>query len=203
MEYQIEPLPYSYDSLEPFLDKETMKVHYGGHHKNYTEKLNEILEGHEELKELSAEKLLKNLKDLPEDIRESIRNFGGGFVNHNFLWSILKKDVGFSGEIAEEIALKFGSYEKFKEKFSETAMKLFGSGWVWLVTNNLGEIEIITTKNQDSPLSEGKTPLITLDMWEHAYYLKHQNKKANYIKDYFNIINWEKVNEIYLDSIKK
>jgi superoxide dismutase, Fe-Mn family len=203
MEYKLEPLPYNYDSLEPFVDRETMKVHYDGHHKNYKDKLNSILEGHEELTELSAEKLLKNLNDLPEEIRESVRNFGGGFVNHNFLWSILKKDVAFSGEIAEEIVLKFGSYDKFKEKFSDSSMKLFGSGWVWLVTNNLGEIEIITTKNQDSPLSQGKIPLITIDMWEHAYYLKHQNKKADYIKDYFNIINWEKVNEIYLDSLKK
>ncbi|MFA5061058.1 MAG: superoxide dismutase [Candidatus Pacearchaeota archaeon] len=203
MEYKLEPLPYDYDSLEPFIDRETMEVHYRGHHKAYNNKLNEVLEGHEELKELPAEKLLKNLNDLPEEIRESVRDFGGGFVNHNFLWSILKKDVEFSGEIAEEIILKFGSYEKFKERFSDTAMKLFGSGWVWLVTNNLGEIEIITTKNQDTPLSEGKIPLITIDMWEHAYYLKHQNKKANYIKDYFNVINWEKVNEIYLDSINK
>lgn len=202
MEYKLEPLSYSYDSLEPFVDKETMKVHYEGHHKAYMNKLNEILEGQEELKELTAEKLLRNLNDLPEEIRESVRNFGGGFVNHNFLWSILKKDVGFSGEIAEEIVLKFGSYEKFREKFSETAMKLFGSGWVWLVTNNLGEIEITTTKNQDTPILDGKIPLIAIDMWEHAYYLKHQNRKADYISGCFNILNWKKVNEIYLDSIK-
>jgi superoxide dismutase, Fe-Mn family len=195
-------LPYEHGSLEPFIDAETMKVHHEGHHKTYADKFNAVLENYDDLKEMSAEELLKNLKNIPEEIRGAVRNFGGGYLNHNFLWSILKKGTEFSGEIAKEIALKFGSYEKFKEQFSDAAVKLFGSGYVWLVLNS-GEIEIVSSQNQDTPLSEGKIPLLTIDLWEHAYYLKHKNKRADYVRDYFNVINWEKVNEIYVNGLKK
>lgn len=196
-------LPYDYDALEPFIDAETMKFHHDGHHKAYAEKLNAVLADYDDLKNMPAEELLKNLKEVPEEIRMQVKNFGGGYVNHNFLWSILGKGSEFFGEVTEEIVLKFRSYDKFKEKFSDYANKLFGSGYVWLVVDIDGEIEIMTTQNQDSPLSVGKTPLLTIDMWEHAYYLKHQNRKAEYISDYFNVINWEKVNENYLMAIKK
>lgn len=202
MTYKLNPLPYGYDALEPYIDAETMKVHHDGHHKTYAEKLNSTVENYDDLNEMSAEDLLKNINNLPEEIQTPVRNFGGGFVNHNFLWSILKKDVDFSGEIAKEITLKFGSYDKFKEKFSDAAMKVFGSGYAWLVLSS-GELEIVTSQNQNSPLSDGKIPLITIDMWEHAYYLKHQNKKADYIKEYFNVLNWEKINEIYVNELQK
>ncbi|MFA4960490.1 MAG: superoxide dismutase [Candidatus Pacearchaeota archaeon] len=198
---ELKSLPYEYDSLEPYIDEETMRIHHDGHHKIYADKLNAVLENYDDLKKMFPEELLKNLKNIPEEIRIAIKNFGGGFVNHNFLWSILKKDIKFSGEIAKEIVLKFGSYEKFREQFSESAIKLFGSGYVWLVLNS-GEIEIISTSNQDSPLSEGKIPLLAIDLWEHAYYLKHKNKRADYIKDYFSVINWEKVDEIYMEGLK-
>jgi superoxide dismutase, Fe-Mn family len=201
MTYKLDSLPYGYDALEPYIDAETMKVHHDGHHKTYADKLNSALENYDNLTKIPIEEHLKNINNIPEEIRTAVRNFGGGFVNHNFLWSILKKDVKFSGEIAKEITLKFGSYDKFKEKFSDAAMLVFGSGYAWLVVNS-GELEIVTSQNQNTPLSEGKIPLLTIDMWEHAYYLKHQNKKADYIKNYFNIINWEKVDEIYVNALK-
>ncbi|MDP2947777.1 MAG: superoxide dismutase [Nanoarchaeota archaeon] len=201
--FKIKPLPYEHNSLEPFIDEETMRFHHDGHHKTYADKLNDALENYPELTTKSAEELLRNLDDLPEEIRTNVRNFGGGFANHNFLWDILKKDVRFDGEIAKEIVLKFGSYEKFKEEFSANANKLFGSGYVWLILNTDGRIEITSTSNQDSPLSVSKTPLLTIDMWEHAYYLKHKNKKADYINDYFNVINWEKVDGIYREVVNK
>ncbi len=202
MTYKLEPLPYEYDSLEPYIDAETMKIHHDGHHKAYADKFNAALENYDNLNQMTPEEIIKNLNNLPEELQTPVRNFGGGFVNHNFLWSILKKDMEFKGEIAKEITLKFGSYDKFKEKFSDAAMLVFGSGYAWLVLSS-GELEIVTTQNQNSPLSEGKIPLITIDMWEHAYYLKHQNKKANYIKDYFNVINWEKVDELYTNALGK
>jgi Fe-Mn family superoxide dismutase len=197
---EIISLSYEYNSLEPYIDEETMRIHYNGHYKTYADKLTATLEGYDSLKKTHPEELLKNLKNIPEEIRNAVKNFGGGFVNHNFLWSILKKDVKFSGEIAKEIVSKFGSYEKFKEQFSDSANELFGSGWVWLVLNS-GNIEIVSTSNQDTPLSDGKIPLLTIDLWEHAYYLKHKNKRADYVKDYFNVINWDKVNEIYVDGL--
>lgn len=201
MVYKIDSLPEGFEGLEPYIDAETMKVHHDGHHRTYADKLNATLDNYDDLNQIPAEELLKNLNNVPEKIRTQVRNFGGGFVNHNFLWSILKKDVEFSGEIAKEIVLKFGSYEKFTEQFSDAANKLFGSGYVWLLLNS-GELEITSTQNQDSPLSERKIPLLSIDMWEHAYYLKHQNRKADYIKDYFNIINWGKVDEIYVNALK-
>ena len=200
--YELLPLPYEYSSLEPYIDEETMKVHHDGHHQAYTDKLNAALENHKNLMKMPAEKLLRDLSKIPDEIRTAVRNFGGGYVNHNFLWSILKKGVSFSGEISQEIVLKFGSYEKFKEDFTAAANALFGSGYAWLVVNKSGALEITTTPNQDTPISEGEIPLITVDMWEHAYYLKHKNKKADYIKDYFNVLNWDKINEIYLKAVK-
>jgi len=197
MTYELPKLEYPYTSLEPFMDSKTVEIHYSKHHQAYVNKLNETLQDYPDLQEKKVEDLLKNLKEIPEEIRQSIINFGGGHFNHSFFWQILKKDTKFSGKISKAIEKKFGSYEKFKENFTKSALGLFGSGWTWLVLNKNKELEIIQTKNQDSPISQGMKPLITIDVWEHAYYLKYQNKRADYIEAFFNIINWDKINEIY------
>jgi len=199
MAFELPPLPYDYDSLEPYIDEETMKIHHDKHHKAYTDKLNVAIEGNKDLQNKSAEEILTNINEVPPEIKQAVINNGGGYVNHSFFWEILEKDKEFSGEIAEAINSKFGGFEGFKEEFKKAATTLFGSGWTWLVLNK-GELEIIQTKNQDSPLSLGKTPLIALDVWEHAYYLKYQNKRPDYIEAFFNVINWEKVNELFLAS---
>lgn len=196
MKYKLPELGYAYDALEPYIDAKTMEIHYSRHHQAYVDKLNSVLEKYPELQEKSAEKLIKGLVSLPEEIKTGVRNFGGGHVNHSFFWQILKKDIKMSGEIAKKIEGEFGGFDKFKEKFSNSAVSLFGSGWTWLVLHN-GKLEIVTTVNQDSPLSIGKTPLLVIDVWEHSYYLKYQNKRADYVEAFFNIIDWEKVNELY------
>ena len=158
--------------------------------------MNAALEGHPELLEKKAEDLIKDLNSLPEDVRVAVRNNGGGYVNHALFWTLLRKDVECSGKILEKIEEDFGSFEDFRKKFSEVAMGVFGSGWAWLVVSN-GKLEIVKTSNQDSPLSSGMTPVLTLDVWEHAYYLKYMNKRADYIEAFWNVVNWEKVNELY------
>ena len=194
MTYTLPELGYAYDALEPYIDARTMEIHYTKHHQGYTNKLNAAVEKHPELAEKSAEDLLKDLNSVPEDIRTAVRNNGGGYVNHSMFWKLLKKDVPFEGELAEAIIAKWGDFEKFKDEFSKAAATRFGSGWAWLVLNN-GELEIMTTANQDSPLSEGKVPIITLDVWEHAYYLKYQNKRPDYISAFFSVINWEQADK--------
>ena len=196
MKHSLPALPYAYDALEPFFDAKTMEIHHTKHHQTYVDKLNAALEGDENLQKASAEDLLKDLNSVPENIRTAVRNHGGGHANHSFWWQMLRKDVRYSGEIAKAIDSKFGSYDDFKDKFSETAALLFGSGWTWLVFSN-GELEIMTTPNQDSPLSQGKTPILGIDVWEHAYYLKYQNRRPDYINAFFNLINWEQVNEYF------
>ncbi len=199
MKHELPKLDYSYDALEPFIDAETMEIHHSKHHQAYVDKLNKALEG-TGLENKPIEELLKNLNNLPVDKKQAIINNGGGHFNHSFFWKILKKDVRIKKEILEAINKEFSSFEEFKIKFKESALNLFGSGWVWLVLNNKRGLEIIQTKNQDSPISEGKIPLLTCDIWEHAYYLKYQNKRADYVDAFFNVINWEKVNEIFLKS---
>jgi len=193
MAYTLITLPYAYDAQEPFIDKETMALHHGKHHQTYVNKLNEAVANHPDLQAKTPEELVKHLNIIPESIRNAVRNHGGGVINHNFFWQILKKDVPFSGEIADAINAKFGGFEKFKELFANAATGVFGSGWAWLVTAG-GNLEIIGTSNQDSPLTQGKTPLLTIDVWEHAYYLKYQNRRPEYIGAFFNVINWEQVN---------
>ncbi|MDD5163601.1 MAG: superoxide dismutase [Candidatus ainarchaeum sp.] len=200
--FELPMLPYAYDSLEPFIDEQTMHIHHDKHHQAYTDKLNSALEKYPKLFEKKPEELLKGLSKLPKEIREQVRNHGGGFVNHSFFWPLLKKDVSFSGEIALAINARFGNFEKFKEDFSKAALGQFGSGWAWLVLNK-GKLEIVSTSNQDSPLSEGKIPLLTIDVWEHAYYLKYQNKRADYVSAFFNVINWEQVNSNFLNAKNK
>jgi Fe-Mn family superoxide dismutase len=197
MPHELPKLAYSYDSLEPFIDAKTMEIHYSKHHKTYVDKLNAALEKHPEFQKKKVEDLLMGLNKVPEDIRTAVRNHGGGVFNHNFFWQILKKGTKPKAEIEKAIIKKFGSFDEFKKQFTDKATTLFGSGWTWLVMNNKKELEIMQTSNQDSPISQGKIPLITIDVWEHAYYLKYQNRRAEYIEAFFNVINWDKVNELY------
>ena len=194
MTHKLPELGYGYDALEPFIDAKTMEIHHGKHHQGYVDKLNKALEGKKDLQGKKVEELLKELNKIPEDIRTAVRNNGGGHANHSFFWPLLKKNVEFKGEVAEAIKKRFGSFEKFKEEFSNSAAGRFGSGWAWLVLNS-GKLEIMSTANQDSPLSEGKIPVLGLDVWEHAYYLKYQNRRPEYIEAFFKIINWNKVDE--------
>jgi Fe-Mn family superoxide dismutase len=178
-----------------------MEIHYTKHHQAYLDKLNGAIKDKGELTNKDATELIKDLDSIPEDIREIIRNNGGGFVNHNFFWEILSPDKQeCSGVILDKINESFGSLDEFKEKFENAAATRFGSGWAWLVLNETGKLEVISTANQDSPLSEGKTPILGLDVWEHAYYLKYQNKRPEYLKAFWNIVNWKKVNELAEDS---
>jgi len=199
MKHQLPALEYSYESLEPYIDGETMKIHHTKHHQNYVNKLNDALESYPDLQEKTVEELLKNIKNLPNEIKTAIINNGGGHINHDFFWKILKKEIPFNpkSEIGKSIIKKFKSYENFEKEFSNAAIGVFGSGWAWLVFNENKELEIIKTQNQDSPLSLGKIPILCIDVWEHAYYLKYQNKRAEYIENFFKIINWKKVEENY------
>lgn len=193
-------LPYLYSALEPFIDAKTMEIHHTKHHQAYIDKLNKALEKYPELQKKTAEQLIKNLDSIPEEIRIAVKNNGGGHVNHGFFWLILKKGIKPEGEIIDAIKKNFSSFEKFKEEFSTKAVSLFGSGWCWLVLNKEKKLEIITTANQDSPLSQGKTPLIAIDVWEHAYYLKYQNRRQEYIDAFWNVINWQTVNQNFLKA---
>ncbi|MEK6933715.1 MAG: superoxide dismutase [Nanoarchaeota archaeon] len=201
MKCTLPKLPYAYDSLEPYIDAKTMEIHHTKHHQAYVDKLNDALAKHPELDNSKVEDLLKNLNSVPEDIRTAVRNHGGGHLNHSLFWELLKKNVNAEGKIVESIIKKFSSIDKFKEQFSDAAMKVFGSGWAWLVLNNK-KLEIFITSNQDSPVMNGNIPILGLDLWEHSYYLKYQNKRAEYIVSFWNIVNWQKVNEIYEKALK-
>ncbi|HHW4593514.1 TPA: superoxide dismutase [Listeria monocytogenes] len=196
MTYELPKLPYTYDALEPNFDKETMEIHYTKHHNTYVTKLNEAVAGHPELASKSAEELVTNLDSVPEDIRGAVRNHGGGHANHTLFWSILSPNGGGAptGNIKAAIESEFGTFDEFKEKFNAAAAARFGSGWAWLVVND-GKLEIVSTANQDSPLSDGKTPVLGLDVWEHAYYLKFQNRRPEYIETFWNVINWDEANK--------
>ncbi len=198
MTHKLPELGYEYDALEPHFDKETMEIHHTKHHQAYIDKLNAALEGKDDLKDKDVDELIKDLGSVPEDIRTAVQNNGGGHSNHSFFWKLLKKDTSAGGkEIQKALHDKFGSYEKFEEAFTEAAMGRFGSGWAWVVVDEKGEIEIMSTGNQDSPLSEGKKPVIGIDVWEHAYYLKYQNKRPDYIKAFLEVLNWEQAEENY------
>ncbi len=201
--HELPELGYDYNSLEPYIDEETMKFHHDKHHQAYLKKFLSAIENNKELLEKPIEEILSNLDSIPEQIKQAVINNGGGFYNHKFFWTILKKDFPFNpeSEIGKAVNEAFGSFESFKEQFSKASATVFGSGWAWLVSNN-GKLEIAQTKNQDSPISNGKTPLIAIDVWEHAYYLKYKNKRPEYIEAFFNIINWEKVNEYFTSSKK-
>lgn len=194
--YTLDDLPYDYASLEPFIDEETMHIHHDKHHAAYISNLNKALEKYPELEEKSVEDLLKNLTDVPEDIRTAVRNNAGGHANHTFFWESLKVNNGQepTGRLGEMITTTFESYQAFKTAFAAAAMGRFGSGWVWLVLDGQ-ELAIVSTANQDSPLSDGKTPLLGLDVWEHAYYLKYQNRRPEYVDAWWNIVNWDTIED--------
>ncbi|MEK6856139.1 MAG: superoxide dismutase [Nanoarchaeota archaeon] len=203
MKYQLPALSYEYNALEPFIDARTMEIHHSKHHQTYIDKLNEALAKHPELKE-SVHEMLSNIDKVPEDIRIAIRNHGGGHLNHSLFWELMtpeEKNQKFEGKVADAIVKEFGSFDNFKEKFNAIALGRFGSGWAWLVLNK-GKLEIYSTANQDSPLMEGKISLLGLDVWEHAYYLKYQNKRIDYISAWWNVVNWKKVEEIYSNILK-
>ncbi|MGE5258442.1 MAG: superoxide dismutase [Hyphomicrobiales bacterium] len=194
MAHTLPKLEYAYDALEPYIDARTMEIHHTKHHQTYVDKLNAAIKGNAALEKAGVEQLIRNLNEVPENIRTAVRNHGGGHVNHSFFWPTLKKGVKAAGPAVDAIARKFGSFDKFKEDFSNAAALLFGSGWAWLALNK-GELEIVTTPNQDSPISQGRIPILGIDVWEHAYYLKYQNRRPEYVAAFFNVINWEKVNE--------
>ncbi len=221
--FTLPKLPYAYDALEPHIDAKTMEIHHTKHHQTYVDKLNDALGKPEAMNflNLSIEELLSQLNKIPhtpESTYNALRNHGGGHANHSLFWQLMTpnvKDRVLEGNIADEIKKTFGSVDEFKKKFTEAALGRFGSGWAWLVlvpsrkavmydmsnaessTRLPGELAIITTANQDSPIMDGKTPLLGLDVWEHAYYLKHQSKRADYIAAFWNVVNWKKVNELF------
>jgi superoxide dismutase, Fe-Mn family len=198
MAFELPQLPYAYDALEPHIDKETMNIHHTKHHNTYVTNLNNALQGNEELLSKSVEEVIANLDAVPEAARTAVRNNGGGHANHSLFWQILAPNGGGapSGELADAINNKFGSLESFKEEFAKAATTRFGSGWAWLSVSN-GELEVSSTPNQDSPLMEGKTPILGLDVWEHAYYLNYQNRRPDYISSFWNVVNWDEVSKRY------
>ncbi|OZS78834.1 superoxide dismutase [Tetzosporium hominis] len=198
MAFELPKLPYEYDALEPHIDKETMNIHHTKHHNTYITNVNNALEGHSDLSSKSVEELISNLDAVPEDIRTAVRNNGGGHANHSLFWEILSPNGGGqpTGALAEAIDSKFGSFDAFKEEFAKAATTRFGSGWAWLSVAN-GEVEVSSTPNQDSPLMEGKTPILGLDVWEHAYYLNYQNRRPDYITSFWNVVNWDEVSKRY------
>ena len=200
--HKLPELNYEYDSLEPFIDAKTMEIHYTKHHQTYVDKLNAALEKYPDLQKLDIKELIIDLDKVPEDIKNAVRNHGGGHLNHTFFWPTLKRNVKFDGEIKNLILNRFESLDNFKKEFSESALKLFGSGWTWLVVDKDGNLDIVNTSNQDNPISEGKNPILCIDVWEHAYYLKYQNKRKDYIDAFFNIINWDQVNKNYNEAKK-
>lgn len=196
--YELPALPYAANALEPHIDEQTMNIHHGRHHNTYVTNLNAALEGHDELSTKSIEDLISDLNAVPENIRTAVQNNGGGHANHSLFWQILSPNGGGepTGELAEAINSKFGSFDQFKAAFADAATKRFGSGWAWLAVNN-GELEVTSTPNQDSPLMEGKTPILGLDVWEHAYYLNYQNRRPDYIAAFWNVVNWDEVAKLY------
>jgi Fe-Mn family superoxide dismutase len=201
MPFSLPPLPYAYDALEPHIDAKTMEIHHTKHHQTYIDKLNAAVAG-TEWENMSVEELVSKLDKVPEDKRTAVRNHGGGHANHSFFWTILSPNAGGkpSGDLAKAIDEAFGSFEAMQEKFNAAATNQFGSGWGWLVVSG-GKLEVISTPNQDSPLTQGKTPILGLDVWEHAYYLKYQNKRPDYIKAFWNVINWAEVEKRYAAAL--
>ncbi len=197
--FELPKLNYAYNALEPFIDAKTMEIHHTKHHQAYIDKANAALAG-TQLENKSVIEILQNLDKLPEDKKAAIRNNAGGHFNHSLFWEILAKETTFEGEIAESINEELGGFEEFKKNFSEAAMTQFGSGWAWLVVNKEKKLQIVKTANQDSPISQGLTPILGIDVWEHAYYLNYQNKRPDYINAFFSVINWEQVNKNYLEA---
>ena len=195
-------LPYAYDALEPYIDTETMTLHHDKHHATYVANVNAALEKHPEIGE-DLEVLLADVERIPADIRQAVINNGGGHLNHTLFWELLSPEKQEpTVEVLAAIEDAFGSFDEFKTAFTQAATTRFGSGWAWLVVNEMGKLEVLSTANQDTPISQGKAPILALDVWEHAYYLKYRNVRPDYIKAFFDVINWEKVAELYSKATK-
>jgi len=202
MAFEVPPLPYAYDALEPHIDDQTMHLHHDKHHQAYVTNLNAAIEKHPELSSKSAEELLKDLNAVPEDIKAAVRNNGGGHVNHTMFWEIMGPGGGGAptGALAEAITSTFGSFDALKAAVNDAGAKRFGSGWTWLVKTADGKMAVISTANQDNPMSEGHFPILGNDVWEHAYYLKYQNKRPDYLAAWWNTVNWEAVSKRFEQS---
>lgn len=196
MPFELPPLPYAHNALEKAIDEQTMRIHHEKHHGTYVSNLNAALEKYPDLQEKSAEDLIRNLNSVPEAIRTAVRNNGGGHVNHTMFWKIMSPKGGGepTGALADAIKKAFGSFEDFKTQFNDAGLKRFGSGWAWLVRDGGGSLSILSTANQDNPLSDGHTPIMGNDVWEHAYYLRYQNRRADYLKAWWDVVNWEEIN---------
>lgn len=199
MAFTLPELPYAQDALEPNIDARTMGIHHGKHHAGYVRKLNAALEGHDALASKSIEDLLRGINDVPESARGAVRNNGGGHANHSLFWSVMSPNGGGTpdGAIGDAINAAFGSFDDFKAKFQAAATSRFGSGWAWLIVDGDGNLQVTSSANQDSPYMDGNTPILGLDVWEHAYYLNYQNRRGDYVGAFFNVINWAKVGELY------
>jgi len=197
--FTLPPLGYAFDALEPYIDAQTMQIHHDRHHATYVNNLNNAVAGHPELARTSAQELVGGLASLPESIRTAVRNNGGGHANHSFFWQVLAKNGGGkpTGELARAIDKKFGGFDKFQEQFTKAALGVFGSGWAWLTVGPAKDLLIQSTPNQDNPWMAARTPILGIDVWEHAYYLKYQNRRPEYVAAFYNVINWDFVSERY------
>ncbi len=199
MAYEVPPLPYDYNALEPHIDEQTMRIHHDKHHATYVTNANNALANHPDLAALQVEELLKDLSRVPENIRTAVRNNAGGHANHTLFWQIMKPNGGGqpSGPLADAINQTFGSFDAFKEELNKAGAGRFGSGWAWLTVDGSGALRVESTPNQDTPISEGRTPILGVDVWEHAYYLKYQNRRADYLAAWWNTVNWDEVARRY------
>ncbi len=204
MAYTLPPLAYPYNALEPHIDARTMEIHHTKHHQAYINNVNNAIKGKADLESKSVEDLIANMNAIPEDIRNVVRNNGGGHANHTFFWTIIGPKAGGQpqGNVAAAINQAFGSFDAFKEKFAQAAATRFGSGWAWVSVSKAGQLEISSTPNQDSPLMEGKTPILGIDVWEHAYYLHYQNRRPDYVAAFWNVVNWQEVEKRF-NAVKK
>jgi superoxide dismutase, Fe-Mn family len=202
MAYELPPLPYPKEALEPHIDAQTMEIHHGKHHATYIANVNKALAGKPDLENKTVEDLISNLNTIPEEIRNVVRNNGGGHANHSLFWKTMGPNAGGepAGQLGDDLKAIFGSFQTFKEKFEAAGLGRFGSGWAWLILNKNGQLEVTSTPNQDSPLMEGNKPLLGCDVWEHAYYLKYQNRRADYLKGWWNVVNWNEVSSLYAQA---
>jgi Fe-Mn family superoxide dismutase len=199
MAFELPPLPYDYSALEPYIDTQTMQIHHDKHHQTYVTNVNNALQGHDQLTSMSVDDLLRNIHQIPESIRTAVRNNAGGHSNHSMFWNIMKPNGGGepTGDLASAIQQAFGSFDAFKTAFNDAGVKRFGSGWAWLVLDSSGKLQVISTANQDSPLMDGLHPVMGNDVWEHAYYLKYQNRRPEYLNAWWNVVNWDEVARRY------
>jgi Fe-Mn family superoxide dismutase len=199
MAFELPPLPYDYNALEPYIDTQTMQLHHDKHHQAYVTNANNALQGQDQLASMSVDDLLRNINQVPESIRTALRNNAGGHSNHTMFWNIMKPNGGGqpTGDLANAIQQTFGSFDAFKTAFNDAGTKRFGSGWVWLVLDSSGKLQVISTANQDSPLMDGLYPVMGNDVWEHAYYLKYQNRRPEYLNAWWNVVNWDEITRRY------